>query len=483
MNSISRNLGKTVAISALALLLFVAFSTPSLKAQNFDFERLERNIQKYTVILKVKVELSFGMQNNESEQRLLGTIVSEDGLIVFDGSFISDHNPLSPMSSFAFRSRPTQIEVSMMDETKYDAEYLGVDRTTHFAFARIEAPEGTKFSPVKFSTNQRFRIGQWLAAFILLPDFVKPPIAADVAMISTKVVRPEEFTLIVGFSTLERGSVLYDEQLRPVGLLGALENPTNGSMDQIGMLDSFGEFDFPLLGVITAEKMEKLITNPPEKGKVDRAWLGITLQALTPDIASFLGVDVPGGIIINEIVPDSPAEDAGLEVGDVIYAIDGQPVDVDREEELPVFQNRISNMGSGAEVTFSVLRPTDTKVDTLQTLTHLRAAPLAASDAPEFEDEDLEFKARDLVFTDYMVYNVEQGSLTGVVVSELSQGGLATIGGLELGDVIQRVDGHEISSVEDLKAAMEDIKAQNPGEIVFFIWRFNKTLFLNIKTS
>ena len=475
-NRVSRSL-PLVAI----LAVLIVWSASPVAAQDFDFDRLRKTAGDYLVVVKVKVELSFGMQTNEAEQRLLGTIVTSDGLVMFDGSFISDHNPLSPMSSFSFRSRPTRIEVITLDEQQYDAEYIGVDRETRFAFARITSDEETRFNPVRFVSDQEFRIGQWLALYMLLPEYVKPSLAADVGMLSVHVEQPEAFPLIVGFSPFERAAVLFNEDSRAVGVLGSLSNPADSDVNAGGMMDSFGEADYPLLGVVTAERLEKLITDPPEKGKVDRAWLGITLQALTEDIAEFLGVDVPGGIIVNEVVPQSPAEEAGLQVGDVIYAINDEQVEVDREEELPVFQRRVSNMGSDAKAEFSVLRPSETGVDTLRAIATLRAAPLAASDAPEYEDEDLEFKVRDIVFTDYMVYNVEQGTLEGVVVSELSQGGLANIAGMQIGDVIQKVDGVEVASVEDVESAMARVKSENPEELVFFIWRFGKTMFLNVK--
>lgn len=469
-------------LAALAVVTLALGSSSTGWSQSFDFDKLNRQVNNYAVVVKIKLELSFGMQTNETEQRLLGTIVTEDGLVMFDGSFISDHNPLSPTSSFGFRSRPTRIEIITLDEKTYPAEYVGVDRQTRFAFARIVAENGETFSPVKFVSAQRFRIGDWVAAYMLLPDFVKPPLAADIGMISNKVQTPEEFALIVGFSPIERASPLFNDKLQPVGMLGSLTDPSSGENDA-GMGDGFGDFEIPLLGIITAERIEKLIADPPEKGKADRAWLGITLQALTPDIAAFLKVDSAGGIIVNEVMPNSPAADAGLVVGDIIYRVNNEPIEVDREEELPIFQRRISNMGAGATAEFSVLRPTDNRIDTLMALATLRAAPLAASDAPEYEDKLLEFKARDLVFTDYMVYNVDQGSLDGVVVSELSQGGLATIAGMQIGDVIQQVDGQEVSSVEELEMALDNARQREPREIVFFIWRFNKTMFLNVKTN
>ncbi len=464
----------------LALLLLPAVQ---VRAQDFDFQAMGRDATDYLVTVEVQIEVSFGMQTNEHEQRLLGTIVTEEGLLIFDGGFISDNNPMSSMSSFAFKSTPTRIEVTTSDGETFDAEYVGVDRDTRIGFARIMGAGDAKFKPVKFVSGRKFKVGDWLASYVLLPEFVDPSLAIETGMVSALATMPEEFALTSGFSGMEITSVLFDADLKPVGVLGVLSDPSESEGDVGGLMDSYGQFDFPLLGVITGERLKKLIADPPQKGKVDRAWLGITLQALTPDIAEFLNVDAPGGIIINDVVPESPAAECGLQIGDIIYEINSQPVDVDREEELAVFQRKISDMGAGTSVEFSVYRPVEERVDTLRLLAELDAAPLAAADAPEYEDERLEFKVRDIVFSDYVMYNVQQGSLSGVVVTELKQGGLANIGGMQLGDVIQRVDGMDITAVDDLASAMEALQEQGSDEIIFFIWRFNKTMFVNVKTN
>lgn len=467
-------------VGLLALLCWWPVS--STLAQTFDFERLEKSARDYTVIIDLKVEFSFGMQSNEHEQRLMGAIVSEDGLVIFDGGLLNEDNPLSPMSSFSFRAQPTGVEVTTLDGETFDAEYVGTDRQTDLGFIRIIDADRS-FTPVKFIPRQNFEPGEWLAVYMLLPEFVEPSLAADVGMISALITKPDEFILTVGFNATEMASVLFNEDMKPVGVLGTMNDPTAADSDQGGPMDMMGQFALPMLGVITAERLEELIADPPEKGKTDRAWLGITLQALTEDIAGFLNMDVPGGIIVNEVVPGSPAQSCGLEVGDVIYEINSQQIEVDREEELSFFQRRIADMGAGTSVEFSVLRPAGETVDSLTLLAVLEAAPLAASDAPEYENEDLEFKTRDLVFADFLRYNIEQGELQGVAVSELKQGGLAHMGGLQLGDIIQRVDGSDITSVDELEAAMTILESQRPEEIIFFVWRSNKTLFVNVKTD
>ncbi|UCG62941.1 MAG: PDZ domain-containing protein [Candidatus Zixiibacteriota bacterium] len=466
----------------LALGLVSAALWQSSYSQNFDFEKLGQAIKGYTVVIDMKLEISFGVHVNEQEDRLLGTIVSSDGLVLFDGASLATDNSSSSFAGFSIRTKPTNIEVTTLDGRSFTGEYVGVDRYTKIGFLRIEGVGPDEFVPITFTTTQKFNTGRWLALFMLLPEFVSPPLAVDVGMISTIVESPEYFPLTVGFSSLQIASVLFNEALQPVGVLGQLEDPAVSGIDPGGMMNSFERFGMPLLGVVTGDRLSELIADPPEKGKIDRGWLGITLQALTEDIADFWGLETSSGIIVNDVVKGSPAEQAGLEIGDIVYEVNGQPVEVDKDEKIPVFQRFIADLGPGTAVEFSILRVSDDRVDTLRVLATLEAAPLAAADAPEYESEALEFKVRDLVFADYLFYNQDPETFHGVVVSELKQGGLAALEGLAIGDVIQKVGDVAVETIDDIKPIMDEVQETKPAEVIFFVWRNNKTLFVNVKT-
>ncbi len=475
-------------IGRAVLALFVASALATVApmvgySQNFDFSRLESAARNYTVILDIKIEVSFGMQSTEQEQRSLGTIVSKDGMILFDGSMLANEQMLSTMAGMNIKTTPSRIEVQTLDGKKYKAEYVGADRFTKFGFCKITDAGSTKFTPVKFVSNPSFRTGSWVALYMLLPEFVTPSIAADIGMISTSLQKPEKFALTVGFNTMEMASVLYNEQHQPVGVLGSLLDPMSANTDPSGMVESFNQFDIPLLGIVTGDKIDKLVASPPKMGEQDRSWLGITLQALTPDIAEFLHLPEGGGIIVNDVVKDSPAEKANLAVGDIIYEINGDPVEVDREEEVPIFQRRIAEMPSGTQVEFSVLRPVNDQVDTLKVLAKLESAPMTALNAPKYENKALEFTVRDIVFGDFIGRNLEVGSINGVVLSEMREGGLAEVGGLQMGDIIQRIGSDVITSVGDVETSMKRLEEQKPREVIFFVWRDNKTMFVNVKTD
>ncbi len=481
MNKIRGTFSPIFAGAMLVMLLLAMPSNSS--AQNFDFARLESAAKNFTVILDIKIEISFGMQSTEQEQRSLGTIITDDGMILFDGGMLVNEQMLSSMAGMNIKTTPTTIKVKMLDGRKFEAEYVGVDRFTKFGFCRITNGAGTTFTPVKFASSPEFKVGSWVALYMLLPEFVTPPIAADIGMISTQLQKPEPFALTVGFNTMEMASVLFNEQMMPVGILGSVLDPTSANADASGMVESFNQFDIPLLGIVTGDRIAKLISSPPKKGEPDRSWLGITLQALTPDIAEFLHVNETGGIIVNDVVKESPAEKANLKVGDIIYEINGEEIEVDKEEEVPIFQRRISEMPTGTQVEFSVFRPNDNAVDTLKLLAKLESAPLTALNAPNYENKALEFTTRNIVFSDYMNRNLELNSLNGVVVSELKEGGLADIGGLQMGDIVQRIGSDVVTSVDEVRTAMDALEKQQPREVIFFVWRDNKTMFVNVKTD
>ncbi|MEA2030312.1 MAG: PDZ domain-containing protein [candidate division Zixibacteria bacterium] len=472
----------TSAAAVLLALALILFLTPSTLAQKFNFNLLEQKIQSFSVIIDMKLEISFGIHTAKQSERYLGTIVSRDGMVIFNGSSLNNSAGMQGLSGFSVKTNPTFIEISTMDGKTYEAEFIGVDRFTDIGFLRIKG-DSNQFTPIEFKGDQEFQTGDWLSLYMLLPEFINPPLTADVGMISTLVESPERFPLTVGFNSLQITSVLFNKDLEPVGVLGALIDPSTANTDPSGLLESFGQYGIPLLGVITAERLERMIDDPPHRGIVDRGWLGISLQALTPDIAEYWELNLSGGIIVNEVIGSSPAEKAGLLKGDIICQVNGQQIEVDKEEKLSVFQRQMAELGPGTAVELTVIRRDDTQDDTLNLLATLKAAPMAAADADEYECESLEFNVRNMVFADYIGNNLDAETFAGVVVSEFKRGGPANVGGLRLGDIIQRIGDSEISSVEEAELAMTDIEAAKPAEVIFFVWRNNQTLFVNVKTD
>ncbi|RME22653.1 MAG: hypothetical protein D6800_10770, partial [Candidatus Zixiibacteriota bacterium] len=160
-------------------------------AQRFDFDKLHREAARHTVIVEMDIELSFGLQSTNQKERHLGTIVDRDGLVLFDGSSLLEDAGMSPLSGVSVKTTPKTIKVLTMDGKSYDADYVGVDRFTRLGFVRIKTDTTARFEPVRFALNYRFKVGDWLALYMLLPEFVTPALAADIGMVSNIVESPE----------------------------------------------------------------------------------------------------------------------------------------------------------------------------------------------------------------------------------------------------------------------------------------------------
>lgn len=470
-----------IFISILAVLL----TTCSISAQNFNFDKIYGRASEYSVSVNLIIEVSFGTQTTEAKSRSIGTIVDSDGLVMFDGTSIDSDDPFSVMSGMHVSAKPKSIEIAMMDGTKYPAEFIGVDRFTKIGFCRITPGEELEFDYIEFGSRNDFKVGEWLTLYTLLPEFVNPYLGVDIGLVSVLLKEPEKFVLTLGFNELEIASVLYDTTGTPIGVLGSLNNPARSGYDASGMAESFTRIEdfMPLLGVIEADRLIKLIENPPKRGEVDRGWLGIYLQALTADIADFWGVKSRGGIIVNEVVKDSPADSAGFRTGDIITQLSGMPIEVDKEENLPIFQKKIAELGAGTIVDMVVLRRLDDSIDTLEIAVTLALAPLSPAEAAEYENTYFEIKTRDMVFADYNFYNLDRREFNGVVVKEVESGGWGAVGGIFPGDIIQSIGGQRVASVDDARKAFEKVENDKPEEVIFFVWRDNKTLFINIKTD
>ena len=88
-----------------------------------------------------------------------------------------------------------------------------------------------------------------------------------------------------------------------------------------------------------------------------------------------------------------------------------------------------------------------------------------------------------MVFADYNFYNLDRREFNGVVVKEVESGGWGAVGGIHPGDIIQSIGGQRVASVDDAREAFEKVENDKPEEVIFFVWRNNKTLFINIKTD
>jgi serine protease Do len=192
-------------------------------------------------------------------------------------------------------------------------------------------------------------------------------------------------------------------------------------------------------------------------GRVRRRTIGADLQSLTPDLAQGLGLPTESGIIVSDVPPDSSADRAGLKIKDVILSIDGLPVD-----NVPLLVLSLYMKEASKTVTLQVLRG-DKKLDVVVPVYEPKNEPDQLSELAD-PSKDLIPRLGIVGLTVSADVTSLLGDLripSGVVVASLVADQLAVDSGLAVGDVIHSLKGTEITSVDNLRKAFNNLK---PGE-------------------
>jgi Do/DeqQ family serine protease len=212
-----------------------------------------------------------------------------------------------------------------------------------------------------------------------------------------------------------------------------------------------------------------VMTQLIEHGAVTRGKLGVTVQGITGELAASLGLESARGAIVSGVEEGSPAARAGLQVGDVILALDGKPLDSSNS-----LRNQVAPLGPGARVELSVLR--DGRERTVAaTLAELPATrPTAAPSAEETEHGRYGMSLEALTPALARQLGLEPGR--GVVVAEVAPDGVAVESGLQSGDVLEQVNGTPVATAADVRRALQSARGGRPS--LLLVNRRGARLFL-----
>ena len=208
-----------------------------------------------------------------------------------------------------------------------------------------------------------------------------------------------------------------------------------------------------------------------------KAWLPASIQVLSTDLAEALGLAGTTGVRLTDVFEGRSAAKAGLKVGDIITAIDGDRVRASRPEDIDLFPAMVRQRRVGQTVKLSVVR--GGKPMAVEVV--LERSPKATREMKRYRNIELGFTVRGLSDEDRRAMKVK-ASVRGPLVSEVEPGSLAAVGNLRVSDVILAVDGVATPRVSDLRAAMEKVQARRPKRVVVFVKRSIYTLFVEIET-
>jgi serine protease Do len=230
------------------------------------------------------------------------------------------------------------------------------------------------------------------------------------------------------------GGALVDLDGRLIGINTAIFSQSGGSIG---------------IGFAIPTNMVRIVLQAAASGgRIVRPWLGAVAQAVTAEIAASLGLPHPQGVLVTGVAPGSPAEQAGIGVGDVILEIDGHEIDDPEGLRFRVATLAMNTsarltlwrMGARREAVATVIAPPDKPSRQVTTLKgqHPLAGATVANLNPAFAEE------RGLDATQH-----------GVVVTSLADGSVAQRLGLEAGDIVVSINDHPIPSVDTLRQLVE----------------------------
>jgi serine protease Do len=208
-----------------------------------------------------------------------------------------------------------------------------------------------------------------------------------------------------------------------------------------------------------------------------KAWIPVTVQALTPELGEKLGVGGRHGVRITRVLGGSAAA-AGLQVGDLILAVDGDPIEASQPSEAELFETMIRPYKIGASVTLTTMRGKEERSVKVQ----LESSPRLPREMKKYEDPNFEFRARDVAEMDRVEQTVPAKE-RGVLVEAVREGGWAALAHLAEGDIVLAVDGEATADVDALKKKMEAIAAAKPSSVVLHVRREFRTFFVEMQTG
>ncbi len=261
------------------------------------------------------------------------------------------------------------------------------------------------------------------------------------------------------------GGPLFDTTGRVVGINTAIFSPSGGSVG-IG---------FAIPASIAASVVDQLRT----EGRIERGWLGVLLQPVSPEIAEGLGLAAEGGSLVANVESDSPAAKAGLKPGDVVLAVNGRPLD-----SVKALARAVADTRPGSTLTLSISR--EQKTSDLQVV--IGSPPGAAQVASAADPADagsaprLGLALAPLTEETRARLGIEKEA-QGVVVARVEQDSPAAKAGIRPGSLISMVGQRTVSAPEDIVKAVADAAAEKRPSVLLLVESEGEKRFVPVRLS
>jgi len=353
-----------------------------------------------------------------------GFIVSEDGYIITNNHVINGVD---------------KIQVKLQDDTHlYDAKVVGTDPKTDLVLIKIDARRLLPFA--RLGDSDAIQPGEWVMA-------IGNPMGLT-ATVTVGIVSAKGRT---GFGmTQYEDFIQTDAAINPGNSGGPLIN-INGEVIGINTFIVSPQVAEGLGFAIPVNIAKQVLPQLKENRKVIRGYLGVVLQSLDDDLAKSFNLKDTRGALVTRVMPDTPAEKAGMKEGDIILKFDGKDV-----ESVQDLQMKVANTAVGKKVAVVVWR------DSKETLLSMTTTEMPS-------DEELAKAAGSEAWRGMQVSAIteemrQQANITdkeGVVVTSVESGSAAEEAGITPGIVIKTINGKTVKGMQDYAALVKNIPSGN----------------------
>jgi serine protease Do len=381
-------------------------------------------------------------QEREAKSLGSGFIISDDGYIMTNNHVVKD---------------ASEIIVRLEDRRELTAKVIGTDERSDIALLKIEADN---LPVARIGKSEALKVGEWVLAIGSPFGFDSSATAGIVSAKGRALPRESYVPFIqtdVAINPGNSGGPLFNLDGEVVGVNSQIYSRTGGYM---GL-----SFSIPI--EVAMDVAQQLKT----QGKVSRGWLGVLIQDVTLDLAESFGMSKPQGALVAKVLPDSPADDAKFEVGDIVVSFNGK--DIETSSSLPPV---VGSTPVGKRVPVKVIRGgrSQTLWVKLGELPDQDEKIAKAEESKVTSDNRLNVKVADL--TD--AQRKELGLDGGVLVESVGQGAAASAG-IREGDILLRLDNRQIDNVDAFEAQMNKLPAGK--SIAVLVQRRGGPIFLAMK--
>ena len=368
-------------------------------------------------------------------------------IIAPEGYVVTNHHVIQAAS---------EIAVTLGDGTRLEAELVGTDPKTDLAVLKVESEEPLPYA--RFGKSDDTRVGDWVIT-IGNPFGLGGSATTGIVSARGRDIRSGPFDDFLQIDApINRGNSggpLFDLNGRVIGINTAIYSPNGGNVG-IG---------FAIPSKLAASVIEELRTS----GRVERGWLGVTIQPVDEEIAEGLGFDGKAGALVASVVPGSPAERAGLRPGDVIIGFAGTSVTSPK-----ALTGRAATVKPGTETEIEVWR--DGERETLD---------VAMGRSPSDPVATYEKKARlGIALAELTPEGRERfrigDAVKGALIVKVDPAGPAAAKGLRPGDVIVGIGQRPVDDVDAAMRAIEAAKEDGRGNILLRVARGGDSTFVAV---